>query len=497
MTMTQAVERLYRIQRELQAYRNVRGLLYHDASTAAPGKSAASRGQTLAVMEQASARILCSGECRELLAYLTPRAEELPRRERRMVQLMDRERRWRDAVPEEEYLSFQKLLAVSFEIWAHAKEADDFSMLEPFLEQVFAACRRISAWAAPDRPPLDVWLDRYEAGLTVERCDRFFDVLRTGLVPLLKRISAAEPEGPEAEYPLEAQRLLSHRIMDLMGIDRNHCALSESAHPGTTGLTKYDVRITTRYQKNQFAPGLFMVMHEGGHALYELHTADEDAFTCLGAFASMAVHESQSRFYENLVGHSRPFLTFLAPVLQEYFPQQLGGMDEEQIYRSVNCVRKTPIRMEADELTYPLHIMIRHEIEKRIFSGELRVKELPQAWNDLYREYLGVEVRSDREGVLQDCHWAYGSIGYFPSYALGNAYGAQLMQAMKREIDVDRCLREGDLVPVNGWLEEKIWRHGARYEPEQLLESAWGGTFDPGVYLRYLEQKYLNLSCAQ
>ena len=230
--------------------------------------------------------------------------------------------------------------------------------------------------------------------------------------------------------------------MDLLGLDRSRCRLGTTEHPFTLDLSKYDVRITTHYYENAFASSMFSVVHEGGHALYELHTADEYAYTGLGGGVSMAVHESQSRFFENIIARSRPFCEHIWPTLVELCPE-LGKYSAKDFYRAVNTSKPSLIRIEADELTYSLHIMVRYELERAFMHGELEARDLPSAWKELYRKYLGVEVPDDRSGVLQDSHWSGGQIGYFPSYALGSAYGAQIVAKMKETVDVDECVAAG------------------------------------------------------
>ncbi len=247
-------------------------------------------------------------------------------------------------------------------------------------------------------------------------------------------------------------------IMDVMDIDRDHCIIGETEHPFTINFSRDDVRITTHYFPDQVASSLYSVVHEGGHALYELHTGRELARTCLGNGVSMGIHESQSRFYENIIGRSRAFCSVLLPWLKEHFPEQLVDVTEEQFYRMVNRSQPSLIRTEADELTYCLHIMVRYELEKQMFAGTITAHDLPAAWNRLYKEYLGVDVPSDREGVLQDSHWANGNIGYFPSYAIGSAYGAQYLLEMQKDLDVEAAVRSGKLTAINRWLEEKIWK---------------------------------------
>ena len=290
------------------------------------------------------------------------------------------------------------------------------------------------------------------------------------------------------DFPLDRQEKLSYKLMDLLGLDRSRCRLGTTEHPFTLDLSKYDVRITTHYYENAFASSMFSVIHEGGHALYELHTADEYAYTGLGGGVSMAVHESQSRFFENIIARSRPFCEHIWPTLVELCPE-LGKYSAKDFYRAVNTSKPSLIRIEADELTYSLHIMVRYELERAFMHGELEARDLPSAWKELYRKYLGVEVPDDRSGVLQDSHWSGGQIGYFPSYALGSAYGAQIVAKMKETVDVDECVAAGDLAPISQWLEERIWRHGRLYKPTELIENAMGAPFDPKFYTDYLEAK--------
>ena len=240
------------------------------------------------------------------------------------------------------------------------------------------------------------------------------------------------------------------------------------------------------------ASSMYSVIHEGGHARYELNIADEVQYTCLSGGVSMGVHESQSRFYENIIGRSRPFIQAVFPKLQEFFPQQLCDVTEEQFYRAVNKAQPSLIRIEADELTYCLHIMVRYEIEKQLIGGTLAVKDVPETWNRLYKEYLGVDVPDDKHGCLQDSHWSGGSFGYFPSYALGSAYGAQMLRNMEKEIDVWGPVSRGDLSGVSGWLKERVHQFGGLLTPAEVVQTACG-SFDPTVYTDYLANKYSQL----
>ena len=326
------------------------------------------------------------------------------------------------------------------------------------------------------------------------QCDEFFAQLKRTIQPLVRRI-VTEGKAPAAAFlqntwPLEAQRRLSAYLMGLLGLDPGHCQLGESEHPFTNELYKGDVRITTHYHENDLASSMYSVIHEGGHALYELHIADRLAYTCLSGGATMGLHESQSRLYENYLGRSLPFIRCIWPELTKLFPAQLAGVSAEQFYKAVNQCRPSLIRTEADEVTYCLHVMVRYELEKRLLSGSLAVADLPAAWNAQMKELLGVEVPCDAQGVLQDIHWACGDLGYFPSYALGTAYGAQIMAKMRSELDVDALLEAGHFAPINAWLEDRIWQYGKEKSPAWLLQNACGAPFDPRYYTDYLVEKY-------
>ncbi len=395
-------------------------------------------------------------------------------------------------IPMDEYVEFQRLTNESSAVWHEAKLADDYARFAPYIDKIVGTLRRFAGYVRPELSACDYLLNKYEPGLTTETLDRFFADLRESIVPLIARVCAAKPidESPlHVPFPIDKQRALTDAVMKRMRLDRAHVGVGETEHPFTTNFSKYDVRITTHYFADNFASGMFSTIHEGGHALYESNTGDELAYTRLGAGVSMAVHESQSRFYENIIGRSRAFVSLIAPELRALCPA-LEGVSEEALYRAFNASKPSLIRTEADELTYCLHVLVRYEIEKKLFAGELTAKELPAEWNRMYREYLGVDVPGDREGVLQDSHWSNGMFGYFPSYALGSAYAAQLFSKMKETVDVEGDVARGDLSRVNEWLRARIWQYGSLREPGTLMEAAFEAPFNPSYYVRYLKEKY-------
>jgi carboxypeptidase Taq len=306
-------------------------------------------------------------------------------------------------------------------------------------------------------------------------------------------VAAREKPVPaflKGSWPVEKQRLFSGKIMALEGIDPLCCTLGETEHPFTSGTNKWDVRITTHYHEDDVLASLYSVIHEGGHALYEMDVRDDMQFTCLADGVTMGVHESQSRFYENLIGRSLEFIELIFPKMQELFPKQLANVTAYDLYRAVNKAEPSLIRTESDELTYALHIMVRYEVEKQLMDGTLAVKDVPAEWNRLYKEYLGIDVPSDTLGCLQDSHWSGGSIGYFPSYALGSAYGAQMKHVMESDIGpIAGYVAKGDIAPITAWLGEHIHRFGNMKKPAAIFEDACG-KFDPKYFADYLTEKY-------
>ncbi|GIQ62906.1 hypothetical protein PACILC2_14740 [Paenibacillus cisolokensis] len=294
-------------------------------------------------------------------------------------------------------------------------------------------------------------------------------------------------------FDKDAQKAFSLFILKEMGYDFSAGRLDESVHPFAIGLSPGDVRITTRYLPDDVTSALFGTIHEGGHALYEQNIDPELAGTPLCTGTSMGIHESQSRFWENVIGRSRPFWERYYGELQRRFPGQLD-VPVEDFYRAINVVRPSLIRIEADELTYNLHIIIRYEMEKQIFNEGLKAADLPEAWNAKYREYLGVAPDNDAEGVLQDVHWSGGSFGYFPSYSLGNMYAAQIADTMERELNgMWELVGRGELLPIKEWLTERIYRHGKLLEPSEIIERVTGKPLDPDYLVQYLRRKYSDI----
>lgn len=495
-TTDQALEALRSLEQTMAAYAHAEGVLYLDATTAAPKGTWEGRGKTMEVLSKIIYELNTKSENEQIIAYLEAHSDELDPQAKREVEIARKRYDRTHRIPVEEYVAYSVLLNDAQAIWAKAKVENDFAAFAPYLEKIVAFNRKFVGYYHPQMKPYNALLNEYEEGLTTDTLDAFFTQLRQVIVPLLARIQVAEPVDDSFlyhHYPIDKQRIFSDYLMEVMDIDREHCGIAETEHPYTTNFNNKDVRITTHYYADAVASSMYSVIHEGGHAIYELGCDDCYNYTFLSGGVSMGIHESQSRFFENLIGRSEAFIRHIFPKMQELFPEQLAGVDAQMFYRAVNKVEPSLIRTEADELTYCLHIMVRYELEKQMIGGTLEIKDVPTAWNDLYREYLGIEVPSDREGCLQDSHWSGGMIGYFPSYALGSAYGAQMLHVMQQKFgDVFCDVEKGDLSKAKGWLREHIHRYASFYKPSELFERACG-RFDAKYFIGYLTEKYTKL----
>lgn len=492
--ISKTVERYREHLQKLRAYEHAMGLISYDMNTIMPKGAGAIVGETLGVLSEAEYEMYTSPDVDAMEQEILAHRDEVDPILVRVAERAQEERARVACIPQKEYVQYTIDQTTADQVWHEAKLKSDFQMFLPHLEKLIESKKRFARYYKLDAPVYDTMLDEYEKGLHTEMLDRFFADVRAKLVPVIAKIK----EQPDVSflhkhYPIAEQRVFSDYLMDVLGLDRSHCIIGETEHPFTTEFTKYDVRITTHYHEDAVECSMYSVIHEGGHATYERNVADDLAKTPLGEGVSMSVHECQSRFFENIIGRSEPFIEAIFPRMQEIFPEQLKDVTAHAFYVAVNKAEPSLIRTEADELTYALHVMVRYELEKQLFNGDLKAKDLPKAWNRLYKEYLGVDVPDDRRGVLQDSHWASGLFGYFPSYALGSAYGAQLLRRMEGEIDVWGNVRNGNLKPIVEWLTEKIYRFGSFKEPTPLMEEAFGAPFDPSYYTDYLTDKFTNL----
>ncbi len=493
--MTETIQKLRALEKRMFAYQYAMSLIETDEATVAPSGGEEGRGEALEILSSALYDLVAGEELPRLLS--AAEHEELDEQAAAEVRELRRQNDQLTKVPADEFAAGTRLMASSRVAWHKAKQANDFSLFAPWLEKLVDNRRRWANYFVPGQDALATWLDQNQEGLTVAETDRFFTSLREAIVPLLRRIQA-EGTAPRTDFlqgtwSLDKQKELSAYVMQVMHLDPAHCALSETEHPFTQELYNDDVRITTHYYLEDMISNLFSVIHEGGHALYELHVDSALRYTAVTGGSSIGLHESQSRLFENYVGRSREFLSFLWPKLLELFPENLAGVTCEEFYRAVNRVEPSLIRTEADELTYALHVMVRYELEKQLLNGSLSVAELPAAWNRLYKEYLGVDVPNDAVGVLQDVHWSQGSFGYFPGYALGTAYAAQMVHEMNKTLNFAECCAKGELQPILDYQTEHLWKYGMMRTPDVLIRQACGGEFVPSYFVTYLENKYADI----
>ncbi len=400
-----------------------------------------------------------------------------------------------ELIPADEYRAFTELQSTATTIWAKAREEKNFDLFAPILEEILRYTRKFAGYKAKEGQALyDVLLEDFEKGFPMAVLDPFFDQLKETILPLLQKTKERADQIQDdflfGHFDIDAQKEFNDYILDYLGFDRSRGVVAESAHPFTTNLHKDDVRITTHYYEELLTSAIFSSIHECGHALYEFDIADELSQTPAGGGASCGMHESQSRFFENMVGRSLSFWKPVYPKLQSLFPEQLKDVSCEKFVAAINKAVPSLVRTESDELTYCLHIMIRYELEKQLMDGSLAITDLPAAWDDLYEKYLGVRPANVAEGVLQDIHWSQGSIGYFPSYALGNAYGAQIAHRMAEDMDIDALLEQGNVSVITDWLHEHIHRFGAVYDARDLLMKVTGEDFNPKYYFEYLQRKF-------
>lgn len=405
-----------------------------------------------------------------------------------------------EKIPAQEYREFSELKARAMGVWEKAKEENDYESFVPVLSKIIAFRKKFAGYKKnPEKHAClyDVLLEDYEPGFTVEKLDSFFEMIRKELVPFIqevvKKAASVDKSYNEKHYDVEKQKKLSYMLAEYVGFDFDKGVIAESAHPFTTNFHNKDVRITNHFYENNLESAIFSVIHESGHALYEMQVADELTQTLAGEGASMGMHESQSRFFENIIGRSEEFWKPLYGKLTELFPEELSGVSLEQFIQGSNKPIPGPIRTEADELTYSLHILIRYEIEKMIFNDEVSIEELPKVWNQKYEEYLGITPENDSQGILQDVHWSGGDFGYFPSYALGSAVAAQIYYHMKKVLPFEECLEQGKLEPIREYLKEHIHRFGKSKNTNEILKDMMGEEFNPQYYITYLKEKYTRL----
>jgi carboxypeptidase Taq len=475
-------------------------IIHWDMETMMPPKAIGQRSQQLALLSRIHHKLATDPEIEELLSIIqkSPEYDKFGKEEKRNIYLINKSYQEQTALPEKLVSDLTMQEAITVNNWKKAKAKKDFKLYKKDLQNLIDLSKRaaeILQKVKGSKTSYDALIDNFEPNMPSEKISKIFSDLLAGLKPLIAKIEDCQKQPPvlNGSVSVEEQRKIAQLITQTLDYDTTSKQaagrIDETEHPFTTGYYD-DVRITTHYYPNNVASSIFSVLHESGHALYEQHLPQKWMYQPIGSTCSYGIHESQSRFYENLVGRSHEFWGGFLPKVQAVAPS-LTKVDVDRFVRAVNKVERSKIRIEADEVTYSLHIILRFELERDLFADKLSVDELPEVWNQKYADYLGVKITNDSEGVMQDTHWASGLYGYFPSYALGNIYDGQINAALTKDVPEWRSqLTTGKLDSVNQWLKTNIHSRGNLYDPEELIKLATDKTLDSKPFLEYLNKKY-------
>ena len=489
--MKDSVTKLKEIIKKMGYFNSMSSIMYWDMSVNAPKKSIDYRSELLGFASTEVHKLMTSDSVKELLHEI--QYEELDVVDKAMYREIKKEYEKATKIPEEKVHEYAVISSKSEVAWEEAKEKSDFGIFKPHLEKVINMKKEYVKFIGSKGNKYDTLLDEFEKGMTVDKLDKLFEELKSGILELLNKIKKSNKENEDklsGNYPIEKQKEFSLKVMKDLGFDFDGGRLDKSVHPYTINLGYGDVRITTHYNDKDLRPAVLGCIHECGHALYEQGFKEELYNKGLSDGASMGIHESQSLFYENIIGQSMEFWKYYYTDLQEYF-KDIKNMKFQEFYEQINRVVPSLIRIDADELTYCLHIIIRYEIEKAIFNEEVEVDNLKDLWNEKYEEYLGVRPNKDSEGILQDMHWSDGSFGYFPSYALGNLYAAQFRnKIMNENPEILEEIENGNFESILKWLRENIHKHGAVYSPSELVRNITGEELQAKFFIEYLNDKY-------
>jgi len=494
---THAIEKqFFQYINKIQHYEEALALIGWDLRTGAPIKGVEQRSEVIGSLSEVVFNMTLSDELKGYIDVLSDESvqKELSEITKRSVEVCKKRYEQNINIPANEYKDYIILQSKAENVWEEAKKNDDFSMLQPYLEKIVTFKKRMAEYWGHEKNKYNALLDLYEPGVTVKTLDRVFGQLRDHIVPLVQEIGAtAQPDASflNTYFSKQQQRDFSVWMLKEIGYDFSAGRLDETAHPFQTSINPDDVRVTTHYDEHDFRQAIFGTIHEGGHALYEQNISRKLIGTPLCEGTSMGIHESQSLFFENFIARSHSFWEHYYPSFQKAANRAFDHIDLETFYRATNMSEPSFIRIHADELTYPLHIIVRYEIEKALFDDQLLVKDLPGIWNDKMESYLGIRPERDSKGVLQDIHWPGGDFGYFPSYALGYVYAAQLKHAMLKELpDFDDLLRQGNMTPIRHWLSEHIHQYGSLKRPMDIVKDVTGEGLNAQYLIDYLNTKY-------
>ena len=477
----------------LQKYEHALALISFDLETVAPHDAKEEQGDLYSYFSNEKFKLENSDRMKELVIYLHEHKDELSYLDAIMIEKKyDEYLKSKNITPEFEY-KMSKIYMKSELDWEEAKNKNDFSIFKDSLESVINIQKEAINLRENKLPNMyDNMLDDCEKGVLSDTLDKFFKELKEGLLELLSKILSSKHkirnDFLSRDVPIYKQEMFSKYLLELNGYDFNKGVLSTTEHPFTSCIAKDDARVTTHYYEDMVLSNIYSIIHEGGHAIFMQNEPQEDHDHYINDEVTNGMHESVSRFYENVIGRSKEYISLIYPKFIEIF-DEFKDVTEEELYEAVNIVQPSLIRTEADEVTYGLHIIIRYEMEKMMTDGKLKVEDAPAMWNKLYKEYLGVTPQNDAEGILQDVHWS-GGFGYFPSYALGNSYNAMYVRKLKEDIDFEKCIKDGDFKTINNWMKEHVFKEANRFTPDNWIRSITGEGLTPKYFLEYLNNKY-------
>ncbi len=497
MTNKQKLGQLQQLKEQQQVYYRSLGKLNFDLECCAPEEGMDQAGEDMAVLGKQLYKLEHAKKYERLVKELHEDSEGLTPLQKKMIEhTYDNYRKTKNFTPQFSY-EMDVAMNKAYGQWLTAKKANDFSLFRDSFASVVDFTRKaIDLRDEKYTTYYNACLDDFEKGGSEEQLDAFFGALKERIIPLMHRImkdgKPIRKDFLTRPCPIYQQEAFSRYLLEKEGLRKTALVLMTTEHPFTTSFGPKDVRVTTHYFEDNFISNIFSTMHEGGHALFMQNEPEEFYREHADNAMSNAMHECISRFYENLIGRSEAFIHFVYPKLRELTGDTFADVSECELYEAVNIVRPSLVRTEADELTYCLHIMIRYELEKAFVNGEITVDEVPALWNAKYKEYLGIDVPDDASGCLQDVHWT-GGYGYFPSYALGNAYGVQILRTMEKDFDVFGAVAQGDLQKVAGWLKEHVFSCASIMDPDEWIRHITGESLNVNYYLDYLEEKYSRL----
>ena len=479
---------------KLNAYGLLMATTYFDKSTIAPSAGSDYRNNKMSFMGGEMYTIQTDPKLIEAITYLS--SQDLGQLRNRDIAMAKKGLNNILKFTKEEQMQFSLASMEGFDTWQKAKKDNKYKMFEPKLLKLIELTKQRAKKLNPKIKAYDVLLDDYEEGMTIKKYDEFFSLIKKELLPLIKKIDKKKNYIDDSflykYYPAEKQAKFMEVLKQYLGFDSSWGYMGVSEHPFTMGISRDDVRITTAYDEHNITAAIYSFIHECGHAFYEHQIDKYETYYTLDQVSS-GMHESQSRFFENYLGRRESFFKLIYPKLQEIFPENLRNVSLKQFIKAVNVSKCSLIRTDADELTYPIHILIRYEMEKDIFANKIDLRNLNNIWKKKYKEYLGIDVKKDSDSLMQDVHWSEAMFGYFPTYALGSAAGAQLLNKMEKDLDIDKLLESGKFKVITDYLKKNVQRYGALYTMDEILLKATGKKFDPKYYINFLKKKYSKL----